>query len=184
MTVFLYMNKSTYHSSRVYLIYSFLFLLIVLLIIEQLQSQYITEIYKRYPNKLVLSNYVKRHLDGLLTNEESSSTSNNLNTDNKHVDFTEIYGDSDKLNYYFIKVYIGKHKQESSLILDTGSSVMCLTCQNTCESCGVHSFPHYNPENSPNFSFLDCLSKDCSAFPSYSTCETNKCKFKIVSFII
>lgn len=127
----------------------------------------LVNIHKRYNNKNVYSNYVRRYL---------------YDNEKNHKDLTEIFGDSDIINYYYIEVLIGSHKQKSSLILDTGSSVMCLTCKNTCKknSCGKHQFEHYNEELSNGFSYLNCNDKECYNFPTFNKCTDNKCKFSIV----
>lgn len=96
----------------------------------------------------------------------------------------EVGGDSDCLNYYFVNVYLGEKKQKASLILDTGSHIMCTTCKQTCKSCGKHENPDYDSNNSKTFSIIDCNSEKCSPFPYNKSCVDNKCAFHIVIFII
>lgn len=155
---------------------------------DEVEDKFIfTQIYKKTSNKNIYSPFVRR----MLMEESKNSTSIDFLENEKsesdtedHVDFTNIFGDSDNTNYYYIKVYLGKDKQESSLILDTGSSVMCLTCKNTCKTCGKHEYPDFSPAPNSNFSFVGCADNTCTSFPSYSKCEEDKCKFRIVSTLV
>ncbi len=119
--------------------------------------------------QVILSDYTRRHLE-------------NNNSTFLH---TDIFGDSFYYNYYYINVYIGQQKQKASLILDTGSSVMCTTCKTTCETCGNHEFDHYDSDNSDTFNMVGCDHEQCSAFPNHSTCSLirnnneKKCEFTI-----
>lgn len=92
----------------------------------------------------------------------------------------EIFGDSDQLNYYFVNIYLGANRQKASLIIDTGSSIMCTTCKQTCTSCGSHENPHYDSSESETFNLIDCKSEKCSPFPNNKSCSEDKCAFNIV----
>jgi len=98
-----------------------------------------------------------------------------------HYELTNLYGDSDTLNYYFLDVYLGQNKEKSTLIVDTGSSIMCLTCSGTCSHCGTHENPHFQTEKSSSFKQIGCNDSSCSPFPHYKSCRENKCSFSIVS---
>lgn len=117
----------------------------------------------RYSHRPIISNYVKNRL------LEYNPT------------MFDVGGDSDYLNYYYINAYLGESRQKTSLILDTGSSIMCTTCKETCKSCGKHENPNYDSSNSSNFSIVGCNSEKCSPFSNNKSCNNKKCAFQIVS---
>ena len=150
---------------------------ISLLLILLISSEEITvDINIRDEGSIVISKHTRRVLQ------------NFLNEDSKNYVHTNIFGDSETYNYYFINVYLGINKQKSSLILDTGSSVMCTTCSRTCNSCGNHENPHFDSNKSDSFSILNCEDNNCKVFPNHNTCSAlpefsePKCKFSIVSY--
>ena len=62
-----------------------------------------------------------------------------------------LYGGLDDFGYYFADVSIGSPPQRMSVILDTGSEGLSVTCS-TCSQCGsLHMDPFYNPAASESF---------------------------------
>lgn len=68
-----------------------------------------------------------------------------------------IFGNG-TLGYYFVNVYLGPTHQKFSLIVDTGSSLTTLPCEE-CTDCGKN---HYNKpfkhNQSPVFEYVNILS--------------------------
>jgi hypothetical protein len=154
---------------------TFIFLVLIIL---TLNEEITVPINIRDEGNIVVSEHTRR----ILQNLKKDDTSNYVHT--------TIFGDSEVYNYYYINVYLGINKQKSSLILDTGSSVMCTTCSTTCNSCGNHENPHFDSKESSSFSILNCKDNNCQVFPNHSTCSATpdfsepKCKFSIVCLII
>lgn len=62
-----------------------------------------------------------------------------------------LYGGLEDFGYYFADVLIGTPPQRMSVILDTGSEGLSVTCS-TCSQCGSkHMDPFYNPAASKSF---------------------------------
>ncbi|KAH8740362.1 AT hook motif protein [Cryptosporidium ryanae] len=55
----------------------------------------------------------------------------------------DINGVKNKNGYYSINIYIGTPPQKQSLIIDTGSSHISLSCS-TCYNCAIHEYPTFN----------------------------------------
>lgn len=55
-----------------------------------------------------------------------------------HLQATNLYGNSTDLEYFYIDVAFGSKRQKQALILDTGSSLAAVPCDEFCtqESCG------------------------------------------------
>lgn len=130
---------------------------------------------KLYPLKIFKENknLVSKYTIGKLRN---------LNSDSNSI-MTDLYGDSDYLNYYYVEVYLGKKEEKTTLIVDTGSSLMCLTCSSTCTHCGKHENPHFQSDKSESFRILSCEDSQCSPFKNYKSCNKDKCAFSIVRFL-
>lgn len=148
--------KTIFFKSTMYLLLLSMFIIV--------NSQHIYEVKQKYPGKKAVSNYTRNRL--LETN---------------HFELTSLYGDSEYLNYYYLDVFLGKNKDRSTLIVDTGSSIMCLTCTSTCKNCGKHENPNFRTELSDTFKTISCNDKTCSPFPNYKSCRNNQCGFSIVS---
>lgn len=131
---------------------------------------------KIYPLKLYDK---KRHL----VSKYTLGKLRNLNTDDSNI-LTDLFGDSDYLNYYYVEVLLGKNMEKSTLIVDTGSSLMCLTCASTCKSCGKHENPDFQSNLSESFRILSCDDSQCSPFKGYKSCNKNMCSFSIVRNIL
>jgi hypothetical protein len=132
--------------------------------ITNIYSQGVYHVKAKNPKYHALSDYVKKRI---------------LETSNYQV--TSVFGDSDKINYYYVDVYLGQNKDPATLILDTGSSIMCLTCTGTCVHCGTHENPHFKTETSKTFKLVKCNDSECSPFPHYKSCSGDSCGFSIVS---
>ena len=66
-----------------------------------------------------------------------------------------IYGGTRDFGYYFADLMMGTPPQRLSVIIDTGSDGVSVTCA-SCSSCGtMHMDPFYNPEISSSFAPLD-----------------------------
>ena len=57
--------------------------------------------------------------------------------------FSQIYGNSSSLNYYFVNLYIGNPPKRQAVIIDTGSHLTSVPCMPLCESCGKHLNSYY-----------------------------------------
>ncbi|KAF0907115.1 hypothetical protein E2562_015655 [Oryza meyeriana var. granulata] len=73
--------------------------------------------------------------------------------------------------YYTTRLYIGTPSQEFALIVDSGSTVTYVPCA-TCEQCGNHQDPRFQPDLSSTYSPVKC-NVDC-------TCdnERNQCTYE------
>ncbi|KAL5197390.1 hypothetical protein ABZP36_000902 [Zizania latifolia] len=73
--------------------------------------------------------------------------------------------------YYTTRLYIGTPPQEFALIVDSGSTVTYVPCA-TCEQCGNHQDPRFQPDRSSTYSPVKC-NVDC-------TCdnEKNQCTYE------
>ncbi|XP_042054074.1 aspartic proteinase 36-like [Salvia splendens] len=67
--------------------------------------------------------------------------------------------------YYTTRLWIGTPPQRFALIVDTGSTVTYVPCA-TCEQCGKHQDPKFQPESSITYEPLKC-NIDC-------TCDTDR----------
>ncbi|XP_047958067.1 aspartic proteinase 36-like isoform X2 [Salvia hispanica] len=67
--------------------------------------------------------------------------------------------------YYTTRLWIGTPPQRFALIVDTGSTVTYVPCS-TCEQCGKHQDPKFQPESSITYEPLKC-NIDC-------TCDTDR----------
>ncbi|KAL6856221.1 hypothetical protein ACP4OV_019023 [Aristida adscensionis] len=67
--------------------------------------------------------------------------------------------------YYTTRLYIGTPPQEFALIVDSGSTVTYVPCA-SCEQCGNHQDPRFQPDRSSTYSPVKC-NVDC-------TCDNDK----------
>ncbi|XP_071730961.1 aspartic proteinase 36-like isoform X2 [Rutidosis leptorrhynchoides] len=67
--------------------------------------------------------------------------------------------------YYTTRLWIGSPPQRFALIVDTGSTVTYVPCS-TCEQCGKHQDPKFDPESSSTYNAVKC-NIDC-------TCDSDK----------
>ncbi|XP_066391149.1 aspartic proteinase 36-like isoform X1 [Miscanthus floridulus] len=67
--------------------------------------------------------------------------------------------------YYTTRLYIGTPPQEFALIVDSGSTVTYVPCA-SCEQCGNHQDPRFQPDLSSSYSPVKC-NVDC-------TCDSDK----------
>ncbi|KAK3125565.1 hypothetical protein QOZ80_7BG0606660 [Eleusine coracana subsp. coracana] len=67
--------------------------------------------------------------------------------------------------YYTTRLYIGSPPQEFALIVDSGSTVTYVPCA-SCEQCGNHQDPRFQPDLSSTYSPIKC-NVDC-------TCDNDK----------
>lgn len=54
-----------------------------------------------------------------------------------------VHGTHEKMGYFYANVHIGTPAQSFGVILDTGSSIMSVPCEN-CSHCGTHLDPVFN----------------------------------------
>ena len=85
-----------------------------------------------------------------------------------------IYGNTNKLHYYYTNLFITKNKINQSYILDTGSSITTSPCS-LCTKCGNHLNNPY-PINKENI--LECNSEKCNMVKSNCLKDDN-CSFNI-----
>ncbi|KAJ9166303.1 hypothetical protein P3X46_021077 [Hevea brasiliensis] len=72
-----------------------------------------------------------------------------------------LYDDLLSNGYYTTRLFIGTPPQEFALIVDTGSTVTYVPCS-TCEQCGKHQDPRFQPEASSTYKPIKCNpSCDC-----------------------
>ncbi|EEF52314.1 Aspartic proteinase nepenthesin-1 precursor, putative [Ricinus communis] len=66
-----------------------------------------------------------------------------------------LYDDLLSNGYYTTRLFIGTPPQEFALIVDTGSTVTYVPCS-TCEQCGKHQDPRFQPESSSTYKPMQC----------------------------
>ncbi|XP_021903439.1 aspartic proteinase-like protein 2 isoform X2 [Carica papaya] len=66
-----------------------------------------------------------------------------------------LYDDLLSNGYYTTRLWIGSPPQEFALIVDSGSTVTYVPCS-TCEHCGKHQDPRFQPELSSTYRPLKC----------------------------
>ncbi|OVA01001.1 Peptidase A1 [Macleaya cordata] len=71
-----------------------------------------------------------------------------------------LYDDLLANGYYTTRLRIGTPPQEFALIVDSGSTVTYVPCS-TCEQCGKHQDPRFQPDLSSTYKPLKC-SMDCN----------------------
>ncbi|KAL6587684.1 hypothetical protein OROMI_000668 [Orobanche minor] len=57
--------------------------------------------------------------------------------------------------YYTTRLFIGMPPQDFALIVDTGSTVTYVPCS-TCEHCGLHQDPRFQPDSSSTYKPMKC----------------------------
>uniref|UniRef100_A0A0D9X119 Peptidase A1 domain-containing protein n=1 Tax=Leersia perrieri TaxID=77586 RepID=A0A0D9X119_9ORYZ len=70
--------------------------------------------------------------------------------------------------YYTTRLYIGTPSQEFALIVDSGSTVTYVPCA-TCEQCGNHQDPRFQPDSSSTYKPVKC-NVDCTCDNERSQC--------------
>ncbi|XP_038902862.1 aspartic proteinase CDR1-like isoform X1 [Benincasa hispida] len=71
-----------------------------------------------------------------------------------------LYDDLLLNGYYTTRLWIGTPPQQFALIVDTGSTVTYVPCS-TCEECGRHQDPKFEPESSSTYEPVKC-NIDCT----------------------
>ncbi|CAM0906564.1 unnamed protein product [Alopecurus aequalis] len=72
------------------------------------------------------------------------------------------------VRYYTTRLYIGTPPQEFALIVDSGSTVTYVPCA-SCEQCGNHQDPRFQPDLSSTYSPVKC-NVDCTCDNDKSQC--------------
>ena len=72
--------------------------------------------------------------------EETDNVGGDATTFSRHV---PVHGTHEKMGYFYANIHIGTPPQQFGVILDTGSSIMSVPCQN-CTHCGSHLDPVFN----------------------------------------
>ncbi|PWA98802.1 aspartic peptidase A1 family, Aspartic peptidase domain protein [Artemisia annua] len=72
------------------------------------------------------------------------------------------------IRYYTTRLWIGSPPQKFALIVDTGSTVTYVPCS-TCEQCGKHQDPKFDPESSDSYEPVKC-NVDCSCDSKKKQC--------------
>ncbi|KAK8710893.1 hypothetical protein V6N13_146202 [Hibiscus sabdariffa] len=78
---------------------------------------------------------------------------------------TDIFEEPKFRRYYTTRLWIGTPPQQFALIVDTGSTVTYVPCA-TCEQCGRHQDPKFQPDLSSTYQPVKC-NLDCN-------CDTDK----------
>ncbi|KAB2626527.1 aspartic proteinase nepenthesin-1-like [Pyrus ussuriensis x Pyrus communis] len=71
-----------------------------------------------------------------------------------------LYDDLLRNGYYTTRLWIGTPPQKFALIVDTGSTVTYVPCS-SCEQCGRHQDPKFDPEGSNTYQAVKC-NIDCT----------------------
>ncbi|KDP32026.1 hypothetical protein JCGZ_12487 [Jatropha curcas] len=79
-----------------------------------------------------------------------------------------LYDDLLLNGYYTTRLWIGTPPQRFALIVDTGSTVTYVPCS-TCEQCGNHQDPKFQPELSSTYQPLKC-NPDCNCDDEREQC--------------
>ncbi|KAJ8640720.1 hypothetical protein MRB53_017414 [Persea americana] len=79
-----------------------------------------------------------------------------------------LYDDLLANGYYTTRLFIGTPPQEFALIVDTGSTVTYVPCS-TCEQCGLHQDPRFQPDLSSTYQPVKC-SVDCTCDEENKQC--------------
>jgi len=81
-----------------------------------------------------------------------------------------IFGNITNISYYYSYIFMGTPPQPQSVILDTGSSLVAVPCENYCANCNINSLnPFFDPRFTQTF--------------SEPSCDSQKCGYQIVFFI-
>lgn len=80
-----------------------------------------------------------------------------------------LYDDLVTTGYYSTKVYIGTPLQEFTLIVDTGSVVTYVPCS-SCQSCGHHQNPRFEPKLSATYQRVPCTGECERCNPGRTQC--------------
>ncbi|KAI3798994.1 hypothetical protein L1987_34282 [Smallanthus sonchifolius] len=70
--------------------------------------------------------------------------------------------------YYTTRLWIGSPPQKFALIVDTGSTVTYVPCS-TCEQCGKHQDPKFDPDSSSTYEPVFC-NTDCTCDKAKKQC--------------
>ncbi|XP_027360669.1 probable aspartic protease At2g35615 [Abrus precatorius] len=79
-----------------------------------------------------------------------------------------LYDDLLRNGYYTTRLWIGTPPQRFALIVDTGSTVTYVPCS-TCQHCGRHQDPKFQPEESKTYQPVKCTS-NCNCDNSRMQC--------------
>lgn len=79
-----------------------------------------------------------------------------------------LYDDLLSNGYYTTRIWIGTPPQEFALIVDSGSTVTYVPCS-TCEQCGNHQDPKFQPELSSTYEPEKCH-PDCTCDNDHKLC--------------
>ncbi|XP_059659326.1 aspartic proteinase 36-like [Cornus florida] len=105
----------------------------------------------------------------LFPSHPNSSRSSAAAADRRHLQGSEphhpnarmpLYDDLLRNGYYTTRIWIGTPPQKFALIVDTGSTVTYVPCS-TCEQCGRHQDPKFQPEISSSYEPVKC-NIDCN----------------------
>ncbi|CAA6655235.1 unnamed protein product [Spirodela intermedia] len=91
--------------------------------------------------------------------------------DRKQSARTRLYDDLLSNGYYTTRLLIGTPPQEFALIVDSGSTVTYVPCS-TCEQCGKHQDPRFQPDKSSTYQPVKC-NADCACDD-----EKNQCTYE------
>ncbi|KAK9061889.1 hypothetical protein SSX86_019073 [Deinandra increscens subsp. villosa] len=70
--------------------------------------------------------------------------------------------------YYTTRLWVGSPPQKFALIVDTGSTVTYVPCS-TCEQCGKHQDPKFDPDSSSTYEPVKC-NNDCTCDKAKKQC--------------
>uniref|UniRef100_A0A9I9DMM2 Aspartic proteinase CDR1-like n=1 Tax=Cucumis melo TaxID=3656 RepID=A0A9I9DMM2_CUCME len=120
------------------------------------------------PNPLITPSHRAMVLPLYLSSSNSSKFISNPHrhlrqfptSDNRSNARMRLYDDLLLNGYYTTRLWIGTPPQQFALIVDTGSTVTYVPCS-TCEQCGRHQDPKFDPESSSTYKPIKC-NIDCT----------------------
>ncbi|XP_030538914.1 aspartic proteinase 36-like [Rhodamnia argentea] len=98
----------------------------------------------------------------------SSSSRRHLQRSERPSAHMSLYDDLLLNGYYTTRLWIGTPPQKFALIVDTGSTVTYVPCS-TCDQCGRHQDPKFQPELSSTYQPVKC-NIDCSCDDDRAQC--------------
>ncbi|XP_078427927.1 aspartic proteinase 36-like [Wolffia australiana] len=92
--------------------------------------------------------------------------------DHKQSARMRLYDDLLTRGYYTTRLMIGTPPQEFALIVDSGSTVTYVPCS-TCQHCGLHQDPRFQPDESSTYEPLKC-NAECSCDEEKNQCTYDR----------
>ena len=104
-------------------------------------------------------------------------TINKNNTDlplKKFFTYSNVYGSTWGLNYYYINLFLGDEKKKQTYILETGSNITAFPCKIYCTNCEKHLNSYHNVIDKSKI--ISCSDEKCRLVKSFCG-KDNICSF-------